>query len=85
MDTFFYKDFSWYFIPIIIWVLFWKGYALWITVKNNDKKWFVAILILNTLGILEIIYLFYIAKKTWMDVKHTINRIFLIHLSKGKK
>ena len=75
MDKFFYKGFSWYFIPIIIWVLFWKGYALWTTVKNNDKKWFIAILVLNTLGILEIIYVFYVAKKTWSDIKHTLKRI----------
>ena len=62
-------------LPIIIWVLFWKGYAVWTAVKNNDKKWFVALLILNTLGILEIIYVFYVAKKKWGDIKHTVNRI----------
>mgnify|MGYP001571765428 len=74
MESFFYKGFSPWFIPIIIWVLFWKGYALWIAVKNNDKRWFVAILVLNTLGILEIIYIFYIAKKTFTDIKHTLKR-----------
>lgn len=62
-------------LPIIIWALFWKGYAVWIAVKHNDKKWFVALLVLNTLGILEIIYVFYVAKKKWSDIKNTVNRI----------
>jgi hypothetical protein len=74
MESFFYKDFSPWFIPIILWTLFWKGYALWTAVKNNHKKWFVALVILNTLGILEIIYVFYVAKKKWIDIKHSLNK-----------
>ena len=62
-------------LPIIIWVLFWKGYAVWTAVKNNDKKWFVALLVLNTFGLLEIFYVFHIAKKKWSDIKNTVNRI----------
>jgi hypothetical protein len=53
--------------PILLlisaWTLPWKGVALWKAAKNNHKKWFVALLILNTLAILEIIYIFYFAKK----------------------
>ncbi|MBU0611941.1 hypothetical protein KKA39_02430 [Patescibacteria group bacterium] len=56
-------------VLIVVWTLFWKIYAVWTAVKNNHKGWFVAVLILNTFGILEIIYLFYIAKKKWSDVK----------------
>ncbi len=44
---------------IIIWTLIWKGLALWKAVKNNSKIWFILFLILNDLGILEIIYLIY--------------------------
>lgn len=58
---------------LIVWTLFWKGYAVWTAVKNNHKGWFVAVLILNTCGILEIIYLFCVAKKKMSDVK----RVFL--------
>ena len=36
-----------------VWVIFWKGCSLWIAARNNKKWWFVALLILNTLGILE--------------------------------
>lgn len=50
------------FILAIIWLLFWKGLALWHAAKRNEKKWFIAILILNTLSILDIFYLFYIVK-----------------------
>jgi len=64
-------------ILIVIWTLFWKSYAVWTAVKNNHKGWFVAVLILNTCGILEIIYLFWIAKKKWSDVKRVFYRILL--------
>ena len=46
-----------------IWALIWKGIALWKASKNGSKPWFIALLILNTLGILEIIYIFYFSKK----------------------
>jgi len=48
---------------ILLWVLPWKGVALWKAAKNAHKKWFIALLILNTLAILEIIYIFYFSKK----------------------
>lgn len=53
----------WFFLLIFIWTLFWKGIALWKSARNGHKKWFVALLILNTLGILEIIYIFSFSKK----------------------
>ncbi|MDP3402515.1 MAG: DUF5652 family protein, partial [bacterium] len=34
-----------------------KAFALWHTARNHQVLWFVAILVLNTLGILEIVYL----------------------------
>ena len=43
---------------VVIWSLLWKGLALWRAAKRGDMWWFVAFLLLNTLGILEIIYLF---------------------------
>jgi hypothetical protein len=64
-------------ILIVIWTLFWKGYAVWTAAKNNHKGWFVAVLVLNTCGILEIIYLFCVAKKKWSDVKKVFLKIIL--------
>ena len=47
---------------LIGWSIFWKGLALWRTAKNNQKYWFIAILVVNTVGLLEIIYLVWFAK-----------------------
>ncbi|NBV76753.1 hypothetical protein EBR66_01145 [bacterium] len=47
-----------FFFIILIWSLLWKGLALWRAAKRDDNWWFVAFLILNTAGILEIVYLF---------------------------
>ena len=44
-------------IILIAWELYWKIKALWIAAKNNHKKWFVSILIINSLGIIPIYYL----------------------------
>jgi hypothetical protein len=49
-------------IIISLWSLFWKGLALWRAGRNNQKYWFVALLVLNTIGILEMIYLFWLSK-----------------------
>ena len=54
---------------VLWWVLFWKGCSLWIASKNNQKWWFFILLFFNTLGILEIIYIFFVAKKKWVDIK----------------
>lgn len=48
---------------IILWTLPWKGVALWKAAKNAHKAWFIALLILNTLAILEILYIFIFSKK----------------------
>ncbi len=46
-----------------IWTLVWKGFALWRAALLRQKWWFIAILLLNTLGILEIIYIFFVARR----------------------
>ena len=47
---------GWIVLPILIWTLFWKGCALWFAAKENKKVWFLILLVVNTVGILEIIY-----------------------------
>lgn len=47
---------------LLVWTLFWKGLALWHSAQRKDAWWFVALLVINTLGILEIVYLFVFAK-----------------------
>jgi len=47
---------------VSIWELAWKGIALWRAGRNNHLGWFVAILILNTMGLLPILYIFVFSK-----------------------
>jgi hypothetical protein len=47
----------------IFWLLPWKGVALWKAARNSHKKWFIALFLLNTFSILEILYIFIFAKK----------------------
>jgi len=54
---------------LILWSLVWKGLALWRAAKRGDKIWFVVFLILNTAGILEIIYLFFITGAKLSDFR----------------
>lgn len=39
-----------------------KIVGLWKSAQNNQKGWFGALLLLNTLGLLELVYLFYFSK-----------------------
>jgi len=51
------------FSVLILWSLIWKGLALWKCGRNKQLAWFIVILVLNTAGILEIIYLLWFQKK----------------------
>ncbi|MBT4121292.1 MAG: hypothetical protein HOA57_02140 [Candidatus Magasanikbacteria bacterium] len=48
---------------LMVWSLIWKGWALWRAAQNNSKPWFVVLLLVNTLGILEILYIFVFGKE----------------------
>jgi len=48
----------------VIWDLAWKGVALWSASKRDEKVWFVILLIVNSIGILPIIYLLLTKAKT---------------------
>ena len=47
----------------VLWETAWKGIALWRAGRNGHKGWFIAILILNTIGILPIVYVFCFSKR----------------------
>jgi hypothetical protein len=53
---------------LMMWVLFWKGYSMWVAAREGHKRWFIALAVLNTFGILDLVYIFYIQKKTWRDI-----------------
>ncbi len=53
---------------LVVWTLVWKGLALWRAASLRQKPWFIVLLVINTLGILEIIYLFFVAKKYEVEI-----------------
>lgn len=66
-------------IILSIWQLVWKGIALWRSSQLKQRNWFIALFILiplNDMGILEIIYLFWFAKKrlTISELKSWVRR-----------
>ena len=50
------------FLVIILWDLMWKGIGLWKAARNEDKYWFIAILIINSLGIVPILHIYVFQK-----------------------
>jgi methionyl-tRNA synthetase len=53
---------------ISAWTIVWKGLALWRAAKNNQKYWYVGLLVINLFGIPEAVYLVWFAKKDrWWD------------------
>jgi len=53
----------WILAPLALWSLLWKGFALWRAATRHDKVWFILLLLLNTAGLLEILYLFVFSKR----------------------
>ena len=56
---------------LVVWSLIWKGIALWKAARNSDKAWYIIMLIVNTLGILEIVYIYGFSKKGHRDSSST--------------
>ncbi len=48
---------------VILWSLPWKGVALWKAVKRNDQWWFIGLLLVNTLALVDIAYIYYFSKR----------------------
>ena len=46
-----------------VWSSVWKAFALYRAGKVADPVWFVVLFLVNTLGILEIFYLFVFSKR----------------------
>ncbi|MEK7482678.1 MAG: DUF5652 family protein [Patescibacteria group bacterium] len=61
VEQFFVQN-SWVLWLIILWTFPWKAVAMWKAARNSHKGWFVALLIINTVGILDILYIFVFGK-----------------------
>ncbi len=51
------------FTIVVILSIIIKGFALYHSARHEEKLWFIALLFINTLGILEIAYLFFLSKE----------------------
>jgi len=58
-------------IVLIIWEVIWKLIAMWKAAKNNHLAWFICIALINTIGILPIVYILTHRKNA------TINKAYL--------
>ncbi|MEI6122722.1 MAG: DUF5652 family protein [Bacteroidota bacterium] len=63
------------FIPLLsalaIWESVWKIIAMWRSARNNHLVWFICIALINTVGILPIVYILTHRKKCCNDSKQT--------------
>ncbi|MFH1292142.1 MAG: DUF5652 family protein [bacterium] len=48
---------------VTLWVIPWKAVALWKAARNDHKGWFVVLILLNTLAVLEAVYIFMFSNK----------------------
>lgn len=47
----------------VLWTMLWKGLALYRAGSNRSPGWFVVLLVVNTLGILEILYVAFFSQR----------------------
>ena len=53
----------WLIVIVLLWTLPWKAAALWRAARRAQFGWFLTMIVLNSLGILEILYIFIFSKK----------------------
>lgn len=66
MESFIENNWTWMSI-MLVWSLVWKAWALWKSARAGEKVWFGALLVINTVGLLEILYIFYFSKQSPKD------------------
>ena len=47
----------------IVWSMMWTGFGTWRAARLGEKKWFIAMLVLNAVGILPMLYLWFKRKR----------------------
>ena len=63
LDSAIFNQFAPQLLLVSAWSLLWKGLAPWRAARANQRYWYIALLVLNTLGIAEIIYLTWFTKE----------------------
>ena len=54
---------QWLIVIALVWSLIWKGLALWKSARRKEEWWFMVLLIVNTIGILDILYLYVFSRE----------------------
>ena len=52
----------WLLVVILLWSIVWKLLAFWKSARKGHTGWFVIFAIFNTLGILEILYIYVLSE-----------------------
>lgn len=63
MSQDFINHYAWLIAVLALWELAWKGVALWKAARNDDKAWFIILLLINAVGLLSIAYIFVFSKR----------------------
>ncbi|MFH1192792.1 MAG: DUF5652 family protein [Candidatus Jorgensenbacteria bacterium] len=63
MNEAFFAGNNWLIWVAVLWSLPWKGMALWRAAQRRETGWFIALFIVNTVGLLDMIYLFIVSKR----------------------
>jgi len=56
-------------VIILIWSYIWKLLALWKSARKGSVIWFIVLALINTVGILEILYIFVFSKMKCFELK----------------
>jgi len=56
-------NYPWLLYLIIAWSILWKALALWHAARSSQLVWYIVLLFVNTVGLLEILYLVFFRKK----------------------
>ena len=64
----------WLLIIVLAWTFTLKGFALWKSARRKSLPWFIVLLVVNTLGILEILYLFLFSELNLEKRKRKISK-----------
>ena len=53
---------------LFVWTMGCKGYGLWVAAGKKQPFWFILMFLSNTMGLLELVYIFYLSKYSWQEL-----------------
>ncbi len=54
--------FGFFIVVIALWSLYWQARAMWKAARAGHMGWFIALLLIHTAGILDILYIYVFSK-----------------------